>query len=156
MRNPPAALQHIQPGRWMAILGGVAAYTAGVPDGTRTDSPQAADLHWAAHSTSPIPSLRSSAARRCDNCHEIVELDRDLGFGSHIEDRQAPTLTPPPAAGGRGMHRTQSRKRKKNPPQFFADISMSFSLWRKTQNYFWSTLVISRSLRVLSRSNVSS
>jgi len=88
VRNPPAALQHIQPGRWMAIPGGFAAYTAGVPDGTRTDSPQAADLHWAAHSTSPIVSLRSSAVRRCDNCHEIVELDRDLGFGSHIEDSQ--------------------------------------------------------------------
>jgi len=49
----------------MAIPGGFAAYTAGVPDGTRTDSPQAADLHWAAHSTSPTRSLRSSTVGRC-------------------------------------------------------------------------------------------
>ena len=71
----PAALPHIQPGRWMANPGGCAACTAGDPDGTRTDGPQAADLHWAAHSTSPIGSLRSSAVRRCDNYHGIVELD---------------------------------------------------------------------------------
>jgi hypothetical protein len=55
--------------------GGCAACTAGDPDGTRTDNPQAADLHWAAHSTSPIASLRSSAVQRCDNYHGIVELD---------------------------------------------------------------------------------
>jgi hypothetical protein len=49
-----------------------------VPPGTRTvlgPCPQAADLHWAAHSTSPIVNLRSSAIRRCDNYHGIVELD---------------------------------------------------------------------------------
>jgi hypothetical protein len=70
----PTALRHIQPGRWMAIPGGCAACTAGDPDGTRTDGPHTADLHWAAHSTSPIVSLRSSAVRRCDNYHGIVEL----------------------------------------------------------------------------------
>jgi len=59
----------------MVTPGGFAASTAGDPDGTWTDSPQAADLHWAAHTTSPIVSLRSSAVWRCDNYHEIVELD---------------------------------------------------------------------------------
>jgi len=62
----PAALRHIQPGRWMAIPGGCAACTAGDPDGTRTDGPQAADLHCAAHSTSPTTRLRSPAVRRCE------------------------------------------------------------------------------------------
>ena len=94
----PAALQHVPPRD---------------PDGTRTDSPQAADLHWAAHSTSPIPSLRSPAARRCDNCHEIVELDRDLGFGSHIVGRQRHRLPLP--AGCRGsVPDPVSKNRNKN------------------------------------------
>jgi len=72
----PAALRHIQPGWWTAIPGGFAACTAGDPDGTWTDGPQAADLHSTAHSTSPILKLRSSAVRRCDDHHGIVELDR--------------------------------------------------------------------------------
>ena len=76
-------------GGW-EIPGGFAAYTAGRVDGNprrlcgiyrrgpgrySDQHPQAADLHWAAHNTSPIASLRSSPVRRCDNYHEIVELD---------------------------------------------------------------------------------
>ena len=108
----PAALRHVPPRD---------------PDGTWTDSPQAADLHWAAHSTSPIPSLRSSAARRCDNCHEIVELDRDLGFGSHIEDRQAPTLTPLRRRGVgvcTGPSREKERKTRRNSLRIFRCLSL--------------------------------
>src|SRR5262249_53864806 len=91
----PAALRHIQPGRWMAIPGGFAACTAGDPDGTRTDGPQAADPDWAAHSTSPIASLRSSAVRRCDNYHGIVDW---IGPGIRVPFERFRLSSPPSAA----------------------------------------------------------
>jgi len=97
----PAALRHIQPGRWMAIPGGCAACTAGDPDGTRTDGPQAADLHCTAHSTSPTTRLRSPAVRRCDNYHGIVQLDRTWDSWSHLRTSRDSDSRHPPSAPAR-------------------------------------------------------
>jgi len=52
---------------------GFAACTAGDPDGTRTDGPQAAHLSDSPQ-YQPIVRLRSSAVRRCDDHHGMVEL----------------------------------------------------------------------------------
>ena len=49
----PCKSSHTGGLRWMGIPGGFAACTAGDPDGTRTDNPQAAHLNWTGHSTSP-------------------------------------------------------------------------------------------------------